>query len=132
MEEISESPQKTVVLVEDEDMVRRLVSRLLERAGYRVVEAWTGEEGLKILGNGEQVDLLLTDISLPGELNGLELARRALEKRSDLKLICMSGSGEEELTCDLVARTKHAAFLGKPFSSAQLIETVSDLLAEAS
>ncbi|HEY5160676.1 MAG TPA: response regulator [Gaiellaceae bacterium] len=132
MEEMFEFPQQTVVLVEDEDMVRRLVSRLLERAGYRVVEAWTGEEGLRILSNGEKVDLLLTDMSLPGELNGLELARRALEKRSDLKLICMSGSGEEELTSDLVARAKHAAFLGKPFSSAQLIETVSGLLAEAS
>ena len=129
MEQISRYAMKTIVLVEDEDLVRRLVSRLLEKEGYRVIEAGTAEEGLEILSNGEKADLLLTDITLPGGLNGIELGRRALEERRDLKLICMSGSGEEEMTSDLLKRAVGAAaFLNKPFSPGELVKTVNGLL----
>jgi CheY-like chemotaxis protein len=129
MEQISRYAMKTIVLVEDEDLVRRLVSRLLEKEGYRVIEAGTAEEGLDILSNGEKADLLLTDITLPGGLNGIELGRRALEERRDLKLICMSGSGEEEMTSDLLKRAgRTAAFLSKPFSPGELVKTVNGLL----
>ena len=132
MEQIPQHAAKTIVLVEDVDLVRRLVSRLLEKEGYRVIEAVTGEEGLGILGNGEKVDLLLTDVTLPGGLNGVELGRRALEERSDLKLICMSVSGEEEMVSDLLARAVGAAaFLGKPFSAGELVTTVNGLLEAA-
>ena len=132
MEIIPQYAAKTIVLVEDVDLVRRLVSRLLEKEGYRVIEAVTGEEGLGILGNGEKVDLLLTDVTLPGDLNGVELGRRALEERSDLKLICMSGSGEEEIVSDLLAKAVGAAaFLGKPFSPGELVTTVNGLLEAA-
>ena len=62
-------------------------------------------------------------------MNGIELGQRALEERSDLKLICMSGSGEDEMVTDLLARAVGAAaFLNKPFSSGELIETVNSLL----
>ena len=119
---------KTVVLVDDEDLVRRLVSRVLEREGYRVIPFTTAEDGLTVLSNGEKVDLLLTDVTLPG-MNGVELARRALEQRCDLKLICMSGSGEEDLVTDLLAKTTSAAaFLSKPFSIVELVETVNRIL----
>ncbi len=129
MEQISLHAVKTIVLVEDEDLVRRLVTRLLEKEGYRVIEAVTGEEGLEILRSGEEADLLLTDVTLPGRMNGLELGQRALEERSDLKLICMSGSGEEEMVSDLLARAVGAAaFLNKPFSSGELVKTVNSLL----
>ncbi len=129
MEKDSGYAAKTIVLVEDEDLVRRLVSRLLEKEGYHVIEATTGGEGLRILSNGQDVDLLLTDVTLPGGMNGVELGRRALEERSDLKLICMSGSGEEEMVTDLLARAVGAAaFLGKPFSPGELIKAVNGLL----
>ena len=129
MEQVSLHQVKTIVLVEDEDLVRRLVTRLLEKEGYRVIEAVTGEEGLEIVGSGEKVDLLLTDITLPGSMSGLELGWRALEERSDLKLICMSGSGEDEMVSDLLARAVGAtAFLNKPFSSGELVKTVNSLL----
>ncbi len=119
---------KTVVLVDDEDLVRRLVSRVLEGEGYRVIPFTTAEDGLAVLSNGERVDLLLTDVTLPG-MNGVELARRALEQRRDLKLICMSGSGEEDLVTDLLVRAAGAtAFLSKPFSTGELVETVNRIL----
>jgi CheY-like chemotaxis protein len=132
MEQDSGYAAKTIVLVEDEDLVRRLVSRLLEKEGYHVIEATTGGEGLRILSNGEDVDLLLTDVTLPGGMNGVELGRRALEERSNLKLICMSGFGEEQMVTDLLARAVGAAaFLGKPFSSGEPVKTVNDLLEAA-
>jgi CheY-like chemotaxis protein len=128
IEKISGYSAKTIVLVEDEDLVRRLVSRLLEKEGYRVIQATTGVEGLKIVSSQEKVDLLLTDVTLPGGMNGVELGRRALAERSDLKLICMSGSGEEKMVTDLLARAVGAtAFLAKPFSPGELVKTVNGL-----
>ncbi len=128
MEDFSAPPVKTIVLVDDEDLVRRLVSRLLRKEGFHVIEAGTAEEGLAIVESDETVDLLLTDVTLPG-MNGVELGRRALETRSDLKLICMSGSGEEEMVSDLLARAVGAAaFVNKPFSTAELVKTINSLL----
>jgi CheY-like chemotaxis protein len=120
---------KTVVLVDDQDLVRRLVKRVLEKEGYRVIEVATAEDALAAMRNTGKVDLLLADVTLPG-ISGVELGRRALEERRDLKLICMSGSGEEEMVSDLLARAVAgtAAFLSKPFSTGQLIETVSRVL----
>jgi two-component system cell cycle sensor histidine kinase/response regulator CckA len=116
---------KTVVLVDDDDLVRRLVSRVLEREGYRVLAATSGEEGLELLENAPETDLLLTDVSLPGELDGLELGRRALQERSELKLVCMSGYGREDLASDLLRVAGTVVFLGKPFSPSELVETVN-------
>lgn len=128
MEDLPGPPVKTIVLVDDEDLVRRLVSRLLRKEGFHVIEAGTAEEGLAIVDSDETVDLLLTDVTLPG-MNGVELGRRALETRSDLKLICMSGSGEEEMVSDLLARAVGAAaFVNKPFSTTELVKTINSLL----
>jgi two-component system cell cycle sensor histidine kinase/response regulator CckA len=128
MEHNSEQPVKTVVLVDDDDLVRRLLSRVLEREGYRVLVATSGEEGLELVENTREADLLLTDVTLPGELDGLELGRRALEGRSDLKLVCMSGYGAEDLAADLLRIAAAAVFLSKPFSTGELLETVHRLL----
>jgi two-component system cell cycle sensor histidine kinase/response regulator CckA len=128
MEPISEHPAKTVVLVDDDDLVRRLVSRVLEREGYRVLGATSGEEGLELVENTREADLLLTDVTLPGEVDGLELGRRALRGRSDLKLVCMSGYGAEDLVSDLQRIASTAVFLSKPFSTVELVETVNRLL----
>jgi len=129
MEPLTVHAVKTIVLVEDDDVVRRLVSRVLENEGYRVLGAANGEEGLEILDK-EEPDLLLTDVTLPGELSGLDLGRRALEGRGDLKLICMSGYGEADIADDLLSVAKDAAFIGKPFSPKDLLETVNDLLSD--
>jgi len=130
MEPLIAHAVKTIVLVEDDDVVRRLVSRVLEHEGYRVLGAVSGEEGLEILAR-EEPDLLLTDLTLPGDLSGLDLGRRALEQRDDLKLICMSGYGEEDIADDLVGIARGAAFIGKPFSPKELLDTVNDLLGDS-
>lgn len=124
---------RTIVLVEDEDMVRQLLLRVLEREGYRVLAAGSGEEGLEILDREQRdPDLLLTDITLPGSVNGFELGRRALEEHREMKLVCMSGSSEDEMSDELMRRAVGAsAFLGKPFSPAELVEMVHDVIGEA-
>jgi Response regulator containing CheY-like receiver, AAA-type ATPase, and DNA-binding domains len=128
MEPNPRNVSKTVVLVDDEDLVRRLVARVLEREGYRVIALMTAEEALAILSRDEAIDLLLTDVTLPG-MNGVELARLTLGQQPDLKLICMSGSGEEDIVTDLLARaTGTTAFLSKPFSTVELVETVNRVL----
>jgi two-component system cell cycle sensor histidine kinase/response regulator CckA len=121
---------KTIVLVEDEEVVRRLVSRVLGQEGYRVLDATSAEEGLAILGSESEADLLLTDVTLPGELDGVELSRRAREEREDLKLIYMSGYGEEDMSDEFLRVAGEAAFIGKPFSPNELLETVNELLGE--
>jgi len=110
--------------------VRRLVARVLEHNGYRVFGAVSGEEGLEIIDR-EEPDLLLTDLTLSGELSGLDLGRRALEERNDLKLICMSGYGEEDIADDLLSIARGAAFIGKPFSPKKLLKAVDDLLGDS-
>jgi two-component system cell cycle sensor histidine kinase/response regulator CckA len=130
MEDTSKQDAKTIVLVEDEDLVRRLVSRVLENEGYRVVDASSGEEGLEILEGDDQADLLLTDLTLPGEIDGLELGRRALDEHDDLKLVCMSGYREEDMDAELLRTAANAEFVGKPFTPSELVETVKRVLGE--
>jgi PAS domain S-box-containing protein len=84
---------EVVLVVEDETAVRSLVIDVLEELGYRAVEAVDGPSGLKILQSRRRIDLLVTDIGLPG-LNGRQLADAARERRPDLKVLFMTGYAE--------------------------------------
>ncbi len=87
---------ETVLAVEDNPGLRRVVVRQLKELGYRVLEAEDGPAALKIL-DGEAVDLLFTDIVMPGGLNGYELARTARDRRPGLKVVLTSGFPEAKL-----------------------------------
>lgn len=84
---------EVVLVVEDETAVRALVIDVLEELGYRALEAVDGPSGLKILQSKRRIDLLVTDIGLPG-LNGRQLADAAREQRPDLKVLFMTGYAE--------------------------------------
>jgi len=84
---------EVVLVVEDENAVRSLVVDVLEELGYRAIEAVDGPSGLKILESRRRIDLLVTDIGLPG-LNGRQLADAAREHRPDLKVLFMTGYAE--------------------------------------
>jgi len=88
--------REIVLVVEDERVVRNLIVEMLREQGYRVLEAEDGPEGLKIIQSGERIDLLLTDVGLPG-LNGRQLADAAREQRPDLKILFMTGYVESNL-----------------------------------
>ena len=84
---------ETVLVVEDEPVVRGLIVELLGELGYRAVEAKDGPSGLTMLQSEARIDLLITDIGLPG-LNGRQVADAAREKRPDLKVLFMTGYAE--------------------------------------
>ncbi|WP_439814128.1 ATP-binding protein [Zavarzinia sp. CC-PAN008] len=82
---------ETILVVEDEDEVRQLTVATLRELGYRVIDAPDAEAGLAVLGRHPEVALLLTDVVLPGALNGREMADRALQARPDLRVLFMTG-----------------------------------------
>lgn len=89
--------QKTVLVVEDSDVTRALVTSILRDEGYRVLEAGDGAQGWRVLGGGERVDLVLTDVQMP-QMDGLELLRsiRSSEELAGVPVLVLSMLGEPE------------------------------------
>jgi len=118
----------TILLVEDEAMVRAVAERALARQGYKILTATNGEEGLEIIEAGEEpIDLVISDVVMP-TMDGPSMARAAREKRPDLPIIFMSGYAEEQLrkSIDL----ENIGFLPKPFSVQQIGQAAREALAE--
>jgi two-component system cell cycle sensor histidine kinase/response regulator CckA len=109
----------TVLLVEDEPMVRAVAERALTRHGYKVVTANNGEEALEVIDRGEEIALLISDVVMPG-MDGPSMVAEARKSRPDLPILFMSGYAEEQLrkSIDL----DKVAFLPKPFSVQELAE----------
>jgi hypothetical protein len=122
----SEAPwAATILLVEDEQIVRKLVATMLDDAGYRVLQAENAEEAISYAGTEERIDVLLTDIVMPG-LSGPELAEHLTERWPDLRVLFVSGYTAEAIE-------KHGQispgtlFLQKPFNRAQLTHALQEL-----
>jgi len=109
----------TVLLVEDEPMVRSVAERALTRHGYKVVTADNGEDALEVLRSGETIDLLITDVVMPG-MDGPSMVREARKTWPDLKILFMSGYAEEQLRKSI--DIENVNFLPKPFSVTELAE----------
>ena len=96
--ELSEAPRagagETVLVVDDEPTVRMLVGEVLEELGYSAIEAADGPSGLKLLQSDVRVDLLVTDVGLPGGMNGRQMADAARLVRPDLKVLFITGYAE--------------------------------------
>lgn len=118
----------TILLVEDEDMVRAVAERALTRQGYTVLTAQDGEQGLEVLADGVQVDLLLSDVVMPN-MDGPAMVREARKMFPDLPVVFMSGYAEEQLRKSI--DIAHVHFLPKPFSVAQLSEAVRGAIGTA-
>ncbi|MBZ9649311.1 response regulator [Sphingobium sp. 3R8] len=116
----------TVLLVEDEDMVRAVAERALTRQGYKVLTANDGEQGLEVLGGPEKIDLLISDVVMPN-MDGPAMVAQARRAYPDLPVLFMSGYAEEQLRKSI--DIAHVAFLPKPFSVSQLAEAARDALA---
>jgi signal transduction histidine kinase/CheY-like chemotaxis protein len=117
---------ETVLLAEDEPAVRRLARRILERAGYSVVEAGGPGEAEAVAESLGQIDLLLTDVIMPGG-TGPELARRLSARRPGMRILFMSGYAERDLF-DRDALSTTDAFIAKPFSADALVAKVRLIL----
>ncbi len=88
------APGETVLVVDDEPTVRMLVTEVLEDLGYTAIEAADGVAGLKVLQSDVRIDLLVTDVGLPGGMNGRQMAEAGREKRPGLKVLFITGYAE--------------------------------------
>jgi len=115
-----------IMVVDDEEAIRRYADRVLRSAGYQPVLAANGFEALRLAASMGGVDALVTDLMMP-EMNGAELARRLRQEMSELKVLYMSGF------CDLIVDNEarlsgRDAFLEKPYSIKALEQAVSMLV----
>lgn len=120
-------PGERVLAVEDDPLVRRLVVRQLTGLGYEVHEAESGPEALDLLGRLGSVDLLFTDVVMPGGMDGRELARVAVERQPDLSVLYTSGYSEDAIVHD-GRLDEGVALLMKPYRVADLARRVREVL----
>jgi CheY-like chemotaxis protein len=110
---------QTILVVEDEFLIRFMLADSLREIGYQVLEAADGEEGFEILISGQVIDLIITDVRMPGAIDGMELTRRSKSLAPARPVIVCSA--------DLFKSQSHPAdeFLAKPYS----IEALAGLIA---
>jgi DNA-binding NtrC family response regulator len=113
----------TVLVVDDEEDIRHLVARMLRHGGFDVVEAGSGEQASEVYADHGAIDVVVTDVILDGE-TGTELGARLQESAPDLKVLYISGCPDVHY----VKTSERAAFLSKPFTIAEIVDSVSDLL----
>jgi two-component system cell cycle sensor histidine kinase/response regulator CckA len=123
-----ESEPPTVLVVEDEDALRVSIRRLLQSAGYTVLEAQNGATALKLLEDSThpRVSLVLTDLRMP-VMDGRQLASALARRRPSLPIVFMSGFTAQLMDLRLVS--PNVAFLAKPFRDGDLLEAVRGQLA---
>ncbi len=118
---------QTILLVEDEEMVRGLMCEVLEREGYNVLPCSDPKEGIEASKrHSGEIDLLLTDVVMPG-MNGCDMANRILEIIPELQVVFMSGYPEHALTRDGKV-DPHCEYLQKPFTLQTLTRKLARLL----
>ena len=121
---------ETILLVEDEEMVRRLATKILKRLGYQVLAAATASEALRLWAkHADEIRLLLTDMVMPEGTTGLQLAEKLRRAKASLKIVLMSGYSSEIVNND-VPHDGIDAFVNKPFDLETLSTTIRQLLDE--
>ncbi len=120
---------RSVLVVEDEPAVRRVLVRMLKQHGFQVTAAENGDAALSAVKAGMKLDLLLTDVVMPGS-SGVELVERVLVVHPELAVIYMSGYANHHLADEHLQRSR-SAFLQKPFSAKSLLEAIDRVSAEA-
>ena len=124
-----EGGDETVLIVEDDALVRKYVITQISSLGYSTLEAANAAEALKIIENGERIDLLFTDIIMPGAINGRQLSDEALRRRPALKVLFTSGYTENAIMhhgrLDV-----GVLLLAKPYRKAELARMIRVALAE--
>ncbi|MET1753867.1 ATP-binding protein [Novosphingobium sp. RD2P27] len=120
---------ETVLVIDDEPTVRMLIVEVLEEAGYRALEAEDGPSGLKILASDARLDLLITDVGLPGGMNGRQVADAARIMRPDLKVLFVTGYAENAAVGNGHLEPGMEV-LTKPFVMADLADKITVMIEE--
>jgi len=106
---------ETVLVVEDEPILRMLIGEILEEQGFVAIEAGDAADGLKLLQSDTRIDLLVADLGLPGGMNGRQMADAALRRRPDLRVLFITGYTDIAAFADGPA-TAGIQVLAKPFA----------------
>jgi CheY-like chemotaxis protein len=119
--------KSTILLVEDNAEVLKAIRTTLLKSGYRVLSAMSGDAAMKIFNDEPVIDLLLTDIVMPGELQGTTLARATRDLRPDLPVIFMSGYAREATVHGNGLRPEDIRLM-KPVRREELLSAISKAL----
>ena len=126
---MSDKKQKTILVVDDEPEIRKLVAAMLTRNGYRVLVADTGENAIRLFRNNPDTDLLLTDVVAPG-MSGPMIADQIAALKPDVRVLFMSGYEGTQVVQRYVVE-KGYSLLIKPFTMEQLGSKVQAVLGES-
>jgi DNA-binding NtrC family response regulator len=128
--ELHETPPATVLLVEDEAPLRFAVKKMLEKAGFTVIEAADGSEAVTFLhGKNDEIDVLFLDVTIPG-CSSHHVVREALQAYPQLKVILTSAYSEEMVSANLSA-PQVRGFLRKPFELGTVVSTLRNALSSS-
>ena len=126
-EQMNRGLGETVLVVDDDPIVRMLVSEVLAENAYNILEATNGPSALKVIDSSRRIDLLITDVGLPGGMNGRQVADAARIRRPDLKVLFITGYAE-----NTAIKNGHLeagmAVLAKPFAMATLSNKIRGML----
>jgi CheY-like chemotaxis protein len=128
---VTAAPESTILVADDDAGVRMVVTIMLQRAGFTVVQATNGREAVdRIRDHGAQLDAVLLDVMMP-EMNGHEALPAMRELRPDLPVVFFSGFDRSEVADHLVAPSAYTAFLPKPFETSELVDALERAVASA-
>lgn len=115
---------RSVLIVEDEELIRDLCADVFKDAGYTVSETSTGDEALELLSSGVAVDLIVTDIRMPGAIDGMALRREVEANWPHMKMLITSG----HMTVERAELTADQLFVPKPYKFLELVRQAGELL----
>jgi len=118
----------TVLVVEDDSDVRAIASSLLENLGYCVMEAETGSDAMKLIDRGERIDLVFTDVIMPGEMNGIDLVRAMKVKHAGIPVLLTSGYTAQRIA--MAEMAEGLQLLRKPYTQVDLSLAVRRVMNE--
>jgi PAS domain S-box-containing protein len=120
---------EVVLVIDDEPTIRMLIGELLAESGYAVIEAPDGPAGLKVLESNARIDLLITDVGLPGGMNGRQVADAARVSRPDLKVLFITGFAENAVVGK--GRLEKGMFVAtKPFKMDELAARIREIISQ--
>ncbi len=117
----------SILIVEDEAEIRNLAAALLKSYGYSVIEGQNATDALEILSGDKHVDLLFTDVAMPGDMNGIQLAARAMALRPDLQVLFTTGYTQDSVPDYDLIRDRYS-MLSKPYEHVDLMRMIRVLL----
>lgn len=119
--------QLHILCVEDDDLVRQMTAEGLRDAGYDVVEAKDGDEAIEQMRHSHHIDLVFTDVQMPGHLDGVGLVEKVRQDNPRMPVIVTSGNGYQ-LRERLQRFKSPLTFLSKPYTLSKVLETLAELI----